>query len=230
MRLFKVKIQKHTENTNTNAVVGKLTIAFLIFSVSIVLFAWLAHVVRGGAVHEYESQLLLWVNAKGSPLLDTLFLSVTTLGGKVAVGGATLILAIYLLFFSKKTRAMIVIAGVGGAGLLNLILKLIYERPRPDLWTQLVVESSYSFPSGHAMASAALAGVVVAILWPTKWRSLALVIGSIYVILIGFSRIYLGVHYLSDVLAGWVVSLAWVVLTVVLVYGLSWRLKTDSKT
>ena len=108
--------------------------------------------------------------------------------------------------------------GVGGAALLNMVLKLIFERPRPDLWEQLIIETSFSFPSGHAMASSALAFSVIAIAWNTRFRWYAVGVGVLFMLVIGFSRLYLGVHYPTDVLAGWFVSGAWVLLVALVVY------------
>ncbi|MDF2461379.1 MAG: acid phosphatase, partial [Candidatus Saccharibacteria bacterium] len=103
-----------------------------------------------------------------------------------------------------------VVLSVAGAALLNLLLKASFQRDRPDLWESIVTETSYSFPSGHAMASSALAFSVMLVLWETKWRWLAVAVGTIYFVLVGVSRMYLGVHFPSDVVAGWCVSLAWV--------------------
>jgi membrane-associated phospholipid phosphatase len=80
------------------------------------------------------------------------------------------------------------------------------------LWQQIVIEKGYSFPSGHAMISCALAITIMILCWPTRWRRLAIIGGTIYFILVGISRLYLGVHYPSDVLGGWCVSIAWLYL------------------
>jgi undecaprenyl-diphosphatase len=76
-----------------------------------------------------------------------------------------------------------------------------------------------SFPSGHAMASMALAVALIVLLWPTRWRYPMLLGGIFFTIMVGLSRIYLGVHYPSDVLAGWVASLAWVMGLSRVLYG-----------
>jgi membrane-associated phospholipid phosphatase len=101
-------------------------------------------------------------------------------------------------------------AGVGGAAILNAVLKLSFQRVRPSLWIPIVHESSFSFPSGHAMASSALALTIMVLVWPTRWRWPAIVLGAAYIVLIGFTRVYLGVHYPSDVIGGWAVSFVWI--------------------
>ena len=75
-----------------------------------------------------------------------------------------------------------------------------------------MTENGYSFHSGHAMASMALSASVIFLLWKTKYRLLAIIIGALYILTIGLTRMYLGEHYPSDILAGWLISLAWVVL------------------
>lgn len=95
---------------------------------------------------------------------------------------------------------------------LNLALKAIVQRPRPDGF-QLAVESGFSFPSGHSMAAMAFFGLLIWLVWHYKrdraMRNLCCAAFAVIIVMIGVSRIYLGVHYASDVLAGFCVSLAW---------------------
>ena len=103
------------------------------------------------------------------------------------------------------------IAAVVGAGLLNLLLKATFQRDRPDLWEHIVTELTYSFPSGHAMASMALGSAMIMAFWRTRYRVVALIGGVFYIISIALTRLYLGVHYPTDIIAGWCAALAWVV-------------------
>jgi undecaprenyl-diphosphatase len=112
---------------------------------------------------------------------------------------------------------------LGGAELLNLVLKLSFHRPRPEV--AFVQLDTYSFPSGHAMISTAAYGALAYLAWGplrTPRRRLILVAGTtLLVALIGFSRLYLGVHYLSDVLAGTAGGLFWLAVSIALqtIYG-----------
>ena len=101
-----------------------------------------------------------------------------------------------------------------GALALNVVLKQIVQRPRPDGF-RLIAESGYSFPSGHSMVSMAFFGLLVWMVWTyEKDKTMRLVwctLFSLVIVMVGVSRIYLGVHYASDVLAGFCVSLLWLV-------------------
>ena len=102
---------------------------------------------------------------------------------------------------------------MGGSALLDWLLKDLFRRPRPHFAHPLVVETSYSFPSGHAMESFVVYGMLAyfAVLTLRSWRArTAVVIGvALLVILIGFSRMYLGVHYFSDVIGGYAAGVVW---------------------
>ena len=100
---------------------------------------------------------------------------------------------------------------LGGSALLNIAAKQIFARDRPSLWESIAPEHNYSFPSGHAMGSVTLACVLVLLAWRTRWRWPVTVAMAAFVLLVGLSRIYLGVHYPSDILAGWAVATAWAV-------------------
>ena len=95
--------------------------------------------------------------------------------------------------------------------LINRTVKLLLHRVRPHLWQSPAPELDYGFPSGHAMSSMTLVAALVILTWRTRWRWLVLVVGGLFVLAIGWTRLYLGVHYPSDVLAAWTVSIAWAV-------------------
>ena len=114
-----------------------------------------------------------------------------------------------LLVARRWREASFAIVALAGSGLLNLGAKAFFRRDRPSLWESIAPESSFSYPSGHAMGSMTLAAVVVLLAWGTRWRWPVLVLALAFTGLVGLSRLYLGVHYPSDVLAGWAAGLAW---------------------
>lgn len=189
-----------------------LALSLVVVTALVGTFVHLADEVIEGSTLAVDRQILLAIHAHRSPQFDAFMSVATDIGGVVGVVGLTLLGAV-LLYLARKRRAMVqLLVGVGGAAVINLILKSIFVRERPDLWQQIVHETSYSFPSGHSMASSALALSVILILWHTKWRWLAVVGAGAYMVFVGFSRMYLGVHYPTDVGGAWVISAAWVAL------------------
>jgi len=86
----------------------------------------------------------------------------------------------------------------------------LFQRDRPSLWESVSPETTFSFPSGHAMGSMTLAMVAILLAWPTRWRWPVLLAAGVFALLVAASRIYLGVHYPSDILGGWMAEMAWV--------------------
>ncbi len=148
-----------------------------------------------------------------TPVTTTVFLVITALGSLETVALLGLAVAAY---YGRKRRWLHVrvwLAALIGGFALNQLLKAFFARPRPVFEDPLVLESTYSFPSGHAMESMALYGMLAyfAVRASSTWRARTAVVfgAAILVLLIGFSRMYLGVHYLSDVAAGYAAGGAW---------------------
>ncbi|KKC46888.1 MULTISPECIES: phosphatase PAP2 family protein [unclassified Paenibacillus] len=136
----------------------------------------------------------------------------TTAGSGPWVTGIVLVIVAALLLVGYR-RELIFFAGViVGSSLLNVLLKLIFHRARPDVH-RIIDAAGYSFPSGHSMAAFTLYGVTIYFLWKhlaRSWMKAAAVsAGIVMILMIGISRIYLGVHYPSDVLGGYLISAAW---------------------
>jgi undecaprenyl-diphosphatase len=132
------------------------------------------------------------------------------LGYQYGVVPVDLSVALWLLLRRRLHAALFFALAVGGAGLLNQVTKWLFGRERPKLWPSLAPEATFSFPSGHAMGAMALVTALVLLLWESHWRYPALALGSLFVLCVSVSRLYLGVHYPSDILAGWLAALAWV--------------------
>lgn len=189
----------------------RILLAFIVFAVATMLFVAIANEMREQDTLPLDNWILQNVHQYfGSRALDAVMPTLTEFGGVIGISALCAVVAI--VFWSRKQyrRVHIVLAGVGGAVILNQLLKMLFARVRPDLWEQLVVEHSFSFPSGHSMASSALAFSLIVALWYTRWRWFVVMVGLVYVLFIGFSRLYLGVHYPTDIVAGWALSVAWV--------------------
>lgn len=204
---------------NNKRLVTRLILSFILFLGAAGLFGLVSTNVHQGDTLAFDQSFLRSINSYSSPFLDSFFLIFTELGGVVAVTITSLTLFSYFVYKKQRYNALLLGVGVGGAALINYIAKITFERARPELWSQLITETTYSFPSGHAAGSSALAICIVALLWRTKWRIPAMVIAPLYIVLIGLSRMYLGVHYLTDVIAGWILSVAWVTIVIALIYA-----------
>ena len=138
---------------------------------------------------------------------------VTALGSTVVLGTLLLVVTGYLFAAGKRHTGWFVLATVLGGTALNSLLKLAFARPRPDLVTPLTQVLTLSFPSGHAALSAICYLTLGALLAQTQTsraiRIHFIATAMVLTLLVGVSRIYLGVHYPTDVLAGWCIGIAW---------------------
>lgn len=208
----------------TKRTLGRLAVAFGVLLLPVFAFVKIASEIREGDTLQFDEYILRAINGQASPLLDKVVIVATQFGGLVGVPVLTAGIVIILWVQRMRRMAVLLFTGVSGAVLLNLILKAIFQRDRPHLWERLMTENSYSFPSGHAMASSALAFSLIVIYWPTRWRWPVLVAAGLYMVVIALTRLYLGVHYPTDILGGWAVSAAWIATMVyVLTYGTTLR-------
>ncbi|MGY3779333.1 phosphatase PAP2 family protein [Isobaculum melis] len=184
------------------------------------LFSFIAFNIQKNTAlrQQFDTTITSWVRGNMTDLKTTFFKSLTQLGNPLVV---VLLSAVIVLFLLKKKEITVSLWFVQnmalGAGLLNKIMKEIFRRPRPDL-THLVVEKSWSFPSGHSMASMMFFGSLIYLSYQTiqnRWLKTSLIcLASIMILMIGISRIYLGVHYPSDILGGYLLALTWLCFTV----------------
>ncbi|MFD2719975.1 phosphatase PAP2 family protein [Hymenobacter monticola] len=157
-----------------------------------------------------DQAILEFLYAHANPGLNAVALWMARAGGTLWTPVVEAAVLLGLLLARQRRAALFFILSVGGAGALNLFAKLLLARARPAFWVSIAPETTYSFPSGHAMGAAALALTLGVLLWPTRARWMAVVLGMAWALLMGWSRMYLGVHFPSDVLAGWVGSIGWV--------------------
>jgi membrane-associated phospholipid phosphatase len=185
--------------------------ALTTLAVSVWAFGLIAEGVVGNETAADE-RLANWLHERASDPLTDFFHLVTTLGGFLTLLAITLIAVVFLWRRDQRVPAVFVALAFAGAQLLSSGMKLAFERERPVFPDPLATESTYSFPSGHALVSLAVYGALALLVAPRL--SLARRIGlfgavAILVLAIGFSRLYLGVHYLTDVLAGYAVGVGW---------------------
>jgi membrane protein DedA with SNARE-associated domain/membrane-associated phospholipid phosphatase len=191
-----------------------LTLGLALAAGCLWLFGGLAEdVVTGDPLVRYDKAIDVYLHSAATPPLTTFFLVITAFG---SIESVTLIGVLVAAFFAWRRRWLHLatwIAAVAGGAVLNHLLKGLFARPRPFFEHPLLIETSYSFPSGHAMESFVLYGMLAyfAVLALKTWRARVAVVfaSALLVLLIGFSRMYLGVHYLSDVVAGYAAGGVW---------------------
>jgi len=205
----------------------KLFLVSAIFWIPMVLFLIIANEVRGNMPLPGDVIVLQFIRGFANPGVDTAIIFITNLGGAPVVT-LGLTIACALLYLSGRRRDFsFLVFSAAGTVIINIILKLFFQRSRPDLWDRIIIENGFSFPSGHAMISSAIALSIIVICWHGRYRLATIVVGIIYFLSVGISRLYLGVHYPSDVVAGWCVSFLWVA-TVYFIFRKFGRIKKSA--
>jgi len=203
--------------TKADSLIGALGIflvgGLIIAIIGTALFVALASYVRSGGSQAFDESVIRWLAAHHTEGLDAAMLEITALGTGIVVMMVVVVAALFLVLVDYKFSAILLLASTFGGLVLNAVLKLGFNRPRPSIVVPAVHAVSSSFPSGHAMSAAIVYTTVAylaARLHKSSWaRWLVMTAAFIVIALISISRMYLGVHYPSDVLAGVVVGLAW---------------------
>ncbi len=194
--------------------VGIFLIAgFAIALIGTLGFAELAEHVNSGSTQAFDDRVLLWLASQRNPLTDTAMLELTALGTATVVLMIAGVSSLFLVLTKHKYSALLLgVATIGGLA-LNMVLKIGFHRPRPHVVVWGAQAFSSSFPSGHAMSAAIVYSTVAylaARLQQHLWAKVLTMLGAIVlIVLICLSRLYLGVHYPSDVAAGVTIGLAW---------------------
>lgn len=157
----------------------------------------------------WDVPILLSIRATASPQLDVLATTLTHFGVFWGVFPAATAVSIGLLYSRHWRSLAYLITTLLGSIAINRTAKVLLHRVRPHLWESPAPEFDYGFPSGHAMSSMTFVVVLVVLSWKTRWRWWVIGAGALFVVVIGWTRLYLGVHYPSDILAGWTASIAW---------------------
>ncbi len=193
---------------------SKTSIAFsaALLILATIIFFKLADDVWFREGFRWDAPVMLAIHRFSSPPLDALVMALTTTGGRLL---PLVFLGVGMVLWRQKRKTELVALGVstGGSFILNTVLKAIFERPRPTVFPPLTVETTFSFPSGHAMIAVAFYGLLAVFLWQWRQRGLA-AFSAGWIFVIAFSRIYLGVHYPSDVLGALAVGLFWLIVVV----------------
>ena len=200
----------------------QLVLGILLFvGMTLTLAALAEHVMTGRPLTLVDQQLSAWLARNRTSSLTTFFILVTSLGSTAVGTIVAVVLGVYLLKRRQRYWFAATILTIAGGSLLNRFLKLAFQRARPALDDPVSAFAGYSFPSGHTMAATVVFGTLALFLFTRRknFRARAVVmgLGVLVILLVGFSRIYLGAHYLTDVLAAIAEGLAWVSLSFTIV-------------
>ena len=194
--------------------------AFLVFIIGTNLFVELTEEVQGETIEVFDDRVTDYVTSFRTPELNNFFQFVTDLGDVYAYIVATTLAAIFFFFKLKNKKFILQLLGVLIlSALANMALKEAFNRARPTIEHMVVVET-LSYPSGHAMSAMAFYGFLIYLVFQIKmnrWlRTFLAVLFSALIFFIGLSRVYLGVHFPSDVVGGFIAGLIWIAFCVVL--------------
>lgn len=176
-------------------------------------FAWIADHVIEGQTQTFDTAVLRWMGTHQLPWLSDVMVELTALGTGLVVMTMVAVAALFLWLTRHRHSAVLLLVSTAGAIVLNNILKVGFERPRPQVFQWGTHVTTSSFPSGHAMSAAAvyatIAYLAARLQEQRASRVATLVVAALVIVLISVSRVYLGVHYPSDVVAGVAIGIAW---------------------
>lgn len=196
----------------------QLVLGVLLFvGMTLTLAALAEHVMTGRPLTLVDQQLSAWLARHRTTSLTTFFIVVTSLGSTAMGTIIAVVLGVYLLMRRQRYWFAATILSIAGGSLLNRFLKLAFQRARPEFDDPVSAFAGYSFPSGHTMAATVVFGTLALFLFTRKknLRSRAVVMGLavLVIALVALSRIYLGAHYLTDVVAAIAEGVAWISLS-----------------
>jgi len=184
-------------------------------------------VVTQGPLTVVDARFSVWLHAHSFNSLTRVMLLITHIHSLLGVTVLTLAVSAYLWIKRFRFWVLKLLLAVFGGMLLNLLLKHLFVRQRPHFDDPLLTLNTYSFPSGHSMTATVFYGTLCVLVasrvrhW--RWRVFAIAVAGFMILLVGFSRIYLGAHYLSDVLAAIAEGLAWLAFSLIAVGELQRR-------
>lgn len=187
---------------------------WIILALVIFIFVAIAEDVLEQEKFTFDSYIYHFLLEHRKNYLTTFLRAITNFGGAICL---IIISILCIIFIKRKKYKLTIPLNLLIISVVNFILKNIFSRPRPDEY-RIIEETGFSFPSGHSMASAAFYGYLIYLIYKNvknkKIRNILCTILSILILAIGFSRIYLGVHYTSDVVAGLCFSIAYLILMI----------------
>lgn len=197
-------------------------------------FSWLARGIFADHFVQLDDGLITLLHSYWNPFDDQVMFFFTMLGDPAVLAPLVIFIGGTLWYKGRWIDAMGLVLSTGGAGILNQILKSIFQRARPDLFQGPLHLTNYSFPSGHSMGSIACYGMLAFIgirLLERPWSRWALGIAAALIVLcVGISRVYFGVHYPTDVLGGYLIGSMWLSLSIMILQATEWQMRRRTHT
>lgn len=195
-------------------------VALIVFVFGLNAFVELSEEVQGEAIEAFDDSVTEFITSFRTPGLNNFFQFVTDLGDLYAYIVATTLAALFFFYKLRNKKFILQLMGVVLlSAFANMALKRAFDRARPTI-EHLVVVKTLSYPSGHAMSAMAFYGFLIYLVFKIKMhkalRIFLVVLFSLLILAIGISRIYLGVHFPSDVAGGFIAGLIWVAFCVIL--------------
>ncbi|RBA25108.1 phosphatase PAP2 family protein [Herminiimonas fonticola] len=153
----------------------------------------------------FESSILLYLHAYATSSLDRLAVLISA-----SVAVASVAILVYLIYRRSWRVTAFLLASTAGVEVITRIAKVFFHHSRPQLWDVISHQTSFAFPSGHATQSMALVLALIVIFYSRPHRLVQILAGALFIIVVAFSRMYLGLHFPTDILAGWALAMAWV--------------------
>jgi undecaprenyl-diphosphatase len=179
------------------------------------LFGLLAHAVGEGKTQRFDDSIRNAIHQAAASRITIAMRRITSLGAPLVLVPGSVVAAVLFALRARMREAVLFVVAMVGGELLESLLKLVFRRARPTPFFDLPPPSSYSFPSGHALVSVCFYGALAALVAPRlRSRSARIAVwtsAAIVILAVGLSRIYLGVHHASDVLAGYAAACVWVI-------------------
>ncbi|TAL28822.1 phosphatase PAP2 family protein [Phenylobacterium sp.] len=199
---------------------ARVLIGLFLVAATLLAFLGIAEEMAEGETRDIDSRLILALRSPGDlndPIgshgVEEAVRDITALGGTTLVVVVTLVAVLAFVFHKKRIHAVVMAGAVVAAWASSQFTKGLFSRPRPDLVPHEVYVYTGSFPSGHSTMSTAafltLAMLIASLEMKRRSKALALTLAALIVVSVGFSRVYLGVHWPSDVLAGWCLGAGW---------------------
>lgn len=190
-----------------------ISIPLLSAALSLAVFSIIALSISDNQIHRFDDSLITWIQGMESQGMTRWMELFTWIGSGIPVVIIAILSMVVLYVFLRHRRELLFLGCViAGSAILNTLLKLMFHRARPTIH-RIIEVSGYSFPSGHSMAAFSLYGGLAFLIWkhiPTAvGRVLMIIVSAMFILMIGMSRIYLGVHYPSDVVGGYFMSGCW---------------------